>query len=43
MARALAVSATHLARQMVRTELQLRPDLVATVAQEGIVKYFPGK
>lgn len=36
MARALAVSATHLARQIVRTELQARPELVATVAQEAL-------
>jgi len=36
MARALAVSATHLARQMVRTELTLHPELVATVAQEAV-------
>jgi len=36
MARALAVSATHLARQIVRTELQSRPELVAVVAQEAL-------
>ncbi|WP_280152157.1 FliH/SctL family protein [Piscinibacter sp. XHJ-5] len=36
MARALAVSATHLARQIVRSELASRPDLVATVAQEAL-------
>ena len=36
MARALAVSATHLARQIVRSELQTRPELVATVAQEAL-------
>lgn len=36
LARALAVSATNLARQMVRSELKLRPELVATVAQEAI-------
>jgi flagellar assembly protein FliH len=36
MARALAVSATHLARQMVRTELSVHPELVATVAQEAV-------
>jgi flagellar assembly protein FliH len=36
MARALAVSATHLARQIVRSELTQRPELVATVAQEAI-------
>jgi flagellar assembly protein FliH len=36
MARALAVSATHLARQIVRTELAARPELVATVAQEAL-------
>jgi flagellar assembly protein FliH len=36
MARALAVSATHLARQIVRHELATRPDLVAVVAQEAL-------
>lgn len=36
MARALAVSATNLARQIVRTELQARPDLVAMVAAEAL-------
>jgi flagellar assembly protein FliH len=36
MARALAVSATHLARQMVRSELAQRPELVAAVAQEAV-------
>jgi flagellar assembly protein FliH len=36
MARALAVSATHLARQIVRTELTARPELVAQVAQEAL-------
>jgi flagellar assembly protein FliH len=36
MARALAVSATHLARQMVRSELVQRPELVVAVAQEAI-------
>ena len=36
MARALAVSATHLARQIVRSELAQRPELVATVAQEAL-------
>ncbi|MEO8154820.1 MAG: FliH/SctL family protein [Rhizobacter sp.] len=36
MARALAVSATHLARQMVRGELVQRPELVAAVAQEAV-------
>lgn len=36
MARALAVSATNLARQMVRTELQSRPELVAVVANEAL-------
>lgn len=36
MARALAVSATHLARQIVRSELTQRPDLVAAVAQEAV-------
>lgn len=36
MARALAVSATHLARQIVRSELAQRPELVAAVAQEAV-------
>lgn len=36
MARALAVSATHLARQIVRSELQARPELVAVVAQQAL-------
>ena len=36
MARALAVSATHLARQMVRTEIEQRPEVVTTVAQEAV-------
>ncbi len=36
MARALAVSATHLARQMVRSELQTHPELVAQVANEAL-------
>ncbi|MBL8301134.1 MAG: flagellar biosynthesis protein [Ideonella sp.] len=36
MARAIAVSATHLARQIVRTELQARPELVAMVAGEAL-------
>jgi flagellar assembly protein FliH len=36
MARALAVAATHLARQIVRSELTQRPELVAAVAQEAI-------
>ena len=36
MARALAISATHLARQMVRSELTQRPELVAAVAQEAV-------
>ena len=36
MARALAVSATHLARQMVRSELVQRPELVVSVAQEAV-------
>jgi flagellar assembly protein FliH len=36
MARALAVAATHLARQMVRSELVQRPELVAAVAQEAV-------
>ncbi|MEY4561080.1 MAG: hypothetical protein RLZZ618_357 [Pseudomonadota bacterium] len=36
MARALAVSATHLARQMVRSELTQRPELVVAVAQEAV-------
>ncbi len=36
MARAIAVSATHLARQIVRSELQARPALVAQVAGEAL-------
>lgn len=36
MARALAVTATQLARQMVRSELALRPELVSSVAQEAV-------
>jgi flagellar assembly protein FliH len=36
MARALAVTATQLARQIVRSELAARPDLVAMVAQEAL-------
>lgn len=36
MARALAVTATHLAKQMVRSELSVRPELVAIVATEAI-------
>jgi flagellar assembly protein FliH len=36
MARTLAISATHLARQIVRAELATRPDLVARVAQEAL-------
>jgi flagellar assembly protein FliH len=36
MARALAVTATHLARQIVRSEVEARPELVATVAQEAL-------
>ena len=36
MARTLAISATHLARQIVRSELKARPDLIAQVAHEAI-------
>ena len=36
MARTLAISATHLARQIVRSELATNPALVANVAQEAI-------
>ena len=36
MARTLAVTATHLARQIVRSELVTRPELVSTVAHEAI-------
>lgn len=36
MARTLAISATHLARQIVRAELATRPALVANVAQEAV-------
>lgn len=36
MAQALAVSATQLARQMVRSEVTQRPEVVVTVAQEAV-------
>ena len=36
MARTLAIAATHLARQIVRSELQTRPALVAQVAHEAL-------
>jgi flagellar assembly protein FliH len=36
MARTLAIAATHLARQIVRSELLARPELTAAVAQEAI-------
>lgn len=36
MARTLAVSATHLARQIVRTELTTQPQLIAAVATEAL-------
>lgn len=36
MARAMAISATHLARQIVRSELQTHPELVAQVANEAL-------
>jgi flagellar assembly protein FliH len=36
MARTLAISATHLARQIVRSELVARPELIAQVAHEAI-------
>jgi len=36
MARTLAISATHLARQIVRSELGARPELIAQVAHEAI-------
>ena len=36
MARTLAISATHLARQIVRSELVARPALVAQVAHEAL-------
>jgi len=36
MARTLAVTATHLARQIVRSELVTRPELIAQVAHEAI-------
>jgi flagellar assembly protein FliH len=36
MARALATSATHLARQVVRSELTTRPELIAQVAEEAL-------
>ncbi len=36
MARTLAITATHLARQIVRSELVARPELIAQIAQEAI-------
>ncbi len=36
MARALAITATQLARQMVRSELETRPELVVAVANEAV-------
>ena len=36
MARALAITATQLAKQVVRAELKTRPELVATVANEAL-------
>ncbi len=36
MARAMAISATHLARQIVRSELQTHPELVVQVANEAL-------
>jgi flagellar assembly protein FliH len=36
MARTLAISATHLARQIVRSEMAVRPELVAEVAREAV-------
>jgi flagellar assembly protein FliH len=36
MARTLAISATHLARQIVRAELVTKPELIAVVAQEAL-------
>jgi flagellar assembly protein FliH len=36
MARTLAISATHLARQIVRAELVARPELIANVAHEAL-------
>jgi flagellar assembly protein FliH len=36
MARTLAIAATHLARQIVRSELTTRPELIAKVAQEAL-------
>ena len=36
MAQALAATATELARQIVRSELVARPELIATIAQEAI-------
>ncbi len=36
MARTLAVTATHLARQIVRTELETQPQLIAAVANEAL-------
>jgi flagellar assembly protein FliH len=36
MARSLAISATHLARQIVRAELASKPALIAAIAQEAV-------
>lgn len=42
MARALAQAATQLARQVVRSELAVRPELVAEVAREAVDTLLPG-
>jgi flagellar assembly protein FliH len=42
MARTLAVAATQLARQVVRSELVVRPELVAEVAREAVDTLLPG-
>ena len=42
LARTLAVAATQLARQVVRSELAVRPELVAEVAREAVDTLLPG-
>ncbi len=42
MARAVAVTATHLAKHVVRCELQSQPDLISTVATEAIDALLQG-
>ena len=42
MARAIAVSATHLAKHVVRCELQSQPELIAAVAEEALDALLQG-